>query len=132
MRLPAGEAWSLLRGARHGVLATVHAQRGVDAVPVVFAVDGERIVVPVDTVKAKSTTRLQRVVNLARDPRCVLLVDHYDDDWSKLWWVRLHGTATVAEGRHDALAAFPQYREDDAVVATIVLRPSAVTGWRAG
>ncbi len=132
MRLPVDEAWSLLRGARHGVLATVHAERGVDAVPVVFAVDGERIVVPVDTVKAKSTTHLQRVANLADDPRCALLVDHYDEDWSKLWWVRVHGTATVVDGRDPALTRFPQYREEGAVAATIVLTADAVTGWRAG
>jgi PPOX class probable F420-dependent enzyme len=132
VRLPADEAWSLLRASDHGVLATVHAERGVDAVPVVFAVHGERILVPVDTVKAKSTTRLQRLVNLAHDPRCVLLVDHYDDDWTQLWWVRVHATATVVDGRAEALTAFPAYREADAVTATIVLEPGAVTGWRAG
>ena len=132
MRLDADAAWALLRTSHHGVLGTVHPGRGVDAVPVVFAVDGSRVLVPVDTVKAKSTTRLQRVANLAGDPRCVLLVDHYDDDWSKLWWVRAHGTATVVEGRHDALTAFAQYREEGAVAATIVLRPDVVSGWRAG
>jgi hypothetical protein len=62
----------------------------------------------------------------------VLLVDHYDEDWSALWWVRVHGTATVVDGRDEALAAFPAYREGGAVVATIVLRPELVTGWRAG
>ena len=132
MRLPADEAWTLLRTSDHGVLATVHPERGVDAVPVVFAVDGERILVPVDTVKAKSTTRLQRLVNLAHDPRCVLLVDHYDDDWSQLWWVRVHATAAVVDGRVEALTGFPPYRAAGAVAATIVLEPSAVTGWRAG
>jgi PPOX class probable F420-dependent enzyme len=132
VRLGADEAWSLLRTSDHGVLGTVHPVRGVDAVPVVFAVDGSLVVVPIDTVKAKSTTRLQRVVNLTEDPRCVLLVDHYDDDWSTLWWVRAHGKATVVEGRHDALTAFPQYRSEGAVAATIVLRPDTVSGWRAG
>jgi PPOX class probable F420-dependent enzyme len=132
MRLGADDAWALLRTSSHGVLGTVHPERGVDAVPVVFAVDRPLVLLPIDTVKAKSTTQLQRVTNLAGDDRCVLLVDHYDDDWSKLWWVRLHGTATVAEGRHDALTAFPQYREEGAVAATIVLRPELVSGWRAG
>ena len=132
MRLSRGEAWSRLRASDHGVLATVHPERGVDAVPVVFAVDGERILLPVDTVKPKSTTRLQRLANLADDPRCVLLVDHYDEDWSTLWWVRVHGTATVVEGRDPALAVFPPYRQAGAVAATIVLVPEVVTGWRAG
>ena len=132
MRLSPGEAWSLLRASDHGVLATVHPERGVDAVPVVFAVDGERVLLPVDTVKPKSTTRLQRLANLANDPRCVLLVDHYDEDWSKLWWVRVHGTATVVGGGDAALAVFPSYREAGTVAATIVLVPDVVTGWRAG
>lgn len=129
MRLEPNDAWILLRTSDHGVLATVHPERGVDAVPVVFAVDGRRIVLPIDTVKAKSTTRLQRLVNLARDPRCVLLVDHYDDDWSRLWWVRVHAHTEIVDGRHDALTRFEQYRADDAVEATIVLTPTAVTGW---
>jgi PPOX class probable F420-dependent enzyme len=132
VRLGAPDAWSLLRAADHGVLATVHAERGVDAIPVVFVVDGDRVLLPVDTVKAKATTRLQRLANLASDPRCVLLVDHYEDDWSKLWWVRAHGTAAVVEGRHEALTAFPQYRDPGAVAATIVLTPGLVSGWRAG
>jgi PPOX class probable F420-dependent enzyme len=132
VRLRQDEAWSLLASADHGVLATVHAERGVDAVPVVFVVDGDRVLLPVDTVKAKTTTRLQRLANLAHDPRCVLLVDHYDDDWSRLWWVRVHGTATVVEGRDEALTAFPQYQEVVTVAATIVLTPGLVSGWRAG
>ena len=131
MRLRRDDAWSLLRSADHGVLATVHAERGVDAVPVVFAVDDERILLPVDTVKPKETTRLQRLENLAHDPRCVLLVDNYDQDWSQLWWVRVHGTATVVDGRDPALTRFPQYREEGAVAATIVLTAEGVTGWRA-
>jgi PPOX class probable F420-dependent enzyme len=126
------DAWSLLRSSTHGVLATVHADRGVDAVPVVFAVDGDRILIPVDTVKPKSTTRLQRLANVAADPRCALLVDHYDEDWSRLWWVRVHATATVVQGGHHALAVFPAYRQEGAVAATMVLEPTVVTGWRAG
>jgi PPOX class probable F420-dependent enzyme len=132
VRLRRDEAWSLLDGADHGVLATVHAERGVDAVPVVFAIDGSRILLPVDTVKPKTTTRLQRLENLARDPRCVLLVEHYDEDWSQLWWVRVHGRATVADGGDPALTRFPQYRHEGAVTATIVLVPDDVAGWRAG
>jgi len=131
VRLNAVDAWILLRTSDHGVLATVHPERGVDAVPVVFAVDGDRVVVPVDTVKAKSTTRLRRLLNLAQDPRCVLLVDHYDDDWSRLWWVRVHATAAIVDGCHDALLRFEPYRADGAVEATIVLEPTEVTGWQA-
>jgi PPOX class probable F420-dependent enzyme len=139
VRLPADEAWSLLRASDHGVLATVHAERGVDAVPVVFAVHGERILVPVDTVKAKSTTRLQRLVNLAHDPRCVLLVDHYDDDWTQLWWVRADGDARIVEApTPEATAAaallatrYPQYRAQPPPGPVIAIAVDRWSGWAA-
>ncbi len=55
-----------LRSKDHGVLATVHPERGVDVVPVVFALHGRRIVIPVDTIKQKRSTDLQRSKNLPR------------------------------------------------------------------
>lgn len=132
MRLDAETCWDRLTRADHGVLGTTHPTRGVDLVPVVFAVtDDRRLVLPVDRVKPKATIRLQRLANLARDPRCSLLVEHYDADWSTLWWVRVAGTATVVDGADGALARFPAYRRPGAVAQTIVLTPEAVTGWAA-
>jgi len=132
VRLDHDEAWSVLLTTDHGVLSTVHPTRGVDAVPVVFVPFGVELLIPIDTVKAKSTTRLQRIANLERDPRCVLLVDHYDDDWSRLWWVRVHALASI---RDDELApafrSFDAYQAPGAIAAVIELRPTEVTGWRA-
>ena len=57
MRMEGAEAWSRIESARHGVLGTRHEVRGVDLVPVVYLVDGrDRIFVPIDTVKPKTTT----------------------------------------------------------------------------
>ena len=53
MELDLAACWDHLSGASHGVLGTVHPERGVDAVPVVFVVDDDRVVIPIDTVKAK-------------------------------------------------------------------------------
>ena len=129
------ECWVRVEAARHGVLGTVHPGRGVDAVPVVYAVVDGRIVVPVDTVKPKRHLRLGRLANLAQDPRCVLLVEGYADDWSQLWWVRIHATASPPAPPSpwlDALAArYPQYRSPGAVAAAVVLQPTEVTGWAA-
>jgi len=142
MRLAPGDARARLAAHDHGVLCTVHAERGVDAVPVVYATDDEGFVgVPVDRVKAKSSSRLQRVRNLEADPRAALLIEHWDrQDWARLWWVRAElrweGDGTELRGRADVLAArlaesFPQYR--DAPFSTIlVLRVLGVTGWSAG
>src|SRR4029078_2971513 len=89
MRLAEDEARARLAAHDHGVLCTVHAQRGVDAVPVVYAVDDDFVAVPIARVKPKASTRLQRERNLEADPRAALLVEHWDrDDWSRLWWVR--------------------------------------------
>jgi PPOX class probable F420-dependent enzyme len=136
MTLDEAQCWSRLRATRHGVLATLHPDRGVDAVPVVFAVLDGRIVVPVDTVKTKVTTRLRRLANLDYDDRCVLLIEQYDDDWSRLWWVRVHARAvSAAEVPAPVLtvmaALFPTYRAPGSIVGAITLNPTEVTGWSA-
>ena len=135
VQMDVATCWDRLRVASHGVLGTVHAERGVDAVPVVFVVDGDRVVLPVDTVKAKRSPILQRLRNLARDGRAVLLVDHYDRDWSQLWWVRVHGLAREADPTTNQLAAlaraFPAYAAPGSVTSVIVLEPNEITGWAA-
>lgn len=140
MRLTATEAWARLAAHDHGVLCTVHPERGVDAVPVVYVLDEDgHVGIPVDRVKAKSSSRLQRERNLEADPRAALLVEHWDrDDWSRLWWVRaeLRGEGDAAAARAADLAArlaqaYPQYR-DQPFTRVLVLRVVGVTGWAAG
>jgi len=138
MRLAEDEAHARLAEHDHGILCTVHAERGVDAVPVAYAVDEDGYVgVPVDLVKPKASSRLQRERNLEADPRATLLVEHWDrDDWSRLWWVRaeLRWQGAVAD-RATALAAelarrYPQYR-DQPFAHVLVLRIVGVAGWAA-
>jgi PPOX class probable F420-dependent enzyme len=137
MRLDEDDARARLAAHDHGILCTVHAERGVDAVPVVYAVDDDCVGVPVDRVKPKSSSRLQRERNLEADPRATLLVDHWDrDDWSRLWWVRAElRFQRDAADREAALAArlaerFPQYR-DQPFDRVVVLRVVGLTGWSA-
>jgi len=136
VQVDATQCWERLRSSRHGVLGTLHAARGLDAVPVVFVVDGDRLLIPIDTVKPKRGARLQRLRNLDADARAVLLVEGYHDDWSQLWWVRVHGHAHEADpttGQLEQLAAtFPAYAEPGTVTSVIVLVPDAVRGWAAG
>jgi len=137
MRLAESEARARLAALDHGILCTVHAERGVDAVPVTYVVDADGYVgVPVDRVKPKSSSRLQRERNLAADPRATLLVEHWDhDDWSQLWWVRaeLRRQDDAGAGREASLAAelarrFVQYR-DRPFDRVLVLRIVGVVGW---
>ncbi len=136
MRLGEDEARARLAAHDHGVLCTVHAERGVDAVPVVYVVDDDGYVgVPVDRVKPKASSRLQRERNLEADPRGTLLVEHWDrDDWSQLWWVRA-ALRFQRDDRAAALAAvlaerYPQYR-DQPFDRVLVLQIVGITGWSA-
>ena len=139
MRLAEDEARARLAAHDHGILCTVHPERGVDAVPVAYVVDEDGYVgVPVDRVKPKASSRLQRERNLEADPRATLLAEHWDrDDWSRLWWVRaeLRWQADAEAGRTATLAAglaerYPQYREQP-FHRVLVLRIVGVTGWSA-
>jgi hypothetical protein len=135
MRLAEDEARARLAAHDHGILCTVHAERGVDAVPVVYAVDDDGYVgVPVDRVKAKASSRLQRERNLETDPRGTLLVEHWDrDDWSQLWWVRaelrFEGDAAPALAARLA-ERFEPYR-DQPFDRVLLLRIVGITGWAA-
>jgi PPOX class probable F420-dependent enzyme len=114
-------ARAAVAGASVARLATVSAGGAVDLVPITFALvttaGRDRLVTVVDH-KPKTTTRLQRLADVRTNPEVSLLVDHYDDDWSRLWWVRLRGRATVVESgsEHaeavDALCArYAPYRD---------------------
>ena len=96
--------------------------------PIYFAVDS----------RPKRTTDLQRLRNIAANPSVCMLADHYEEDWTHLWWVRVDGTARILEdaaraGRGlDLLAArYPQYqraRPHGAVVAISIDRISEIAG----
>jgi hypothetical protein len=139
MRLADHEARARLEAHDHAILCTVHADRGVDAVPVAYAVDDDGYVgVPVDQVKPKASLRLQRERNLEADPRATLLIEHWDrGDWSRLWWVRAElrwqgdSAASRAAPLADQLARrYPQY-QGQPFARVLVLRIVGVTGWAA-
>lgn len=83
--------------ARSAVLATAAPDKGPHVVPIVFACEGDVVYTAVDG-KPKSTTRLRRLANIEAQSKVSVLVDHYDDDWEQLWWVRADGVATVHTG----------------------------------
>jgi PPOX class probable F420-dependent enzyme len=94
-------------------LATVDPSGAPHLVPIVFAVAGDTIFSAVDA-KPKRTRALRRLANIAANPRVSVLADHYEDDWSRLWWVRADGVARVTDASPAGLAAlvarYPQYR----------------------
>ena len=82
--------------ARVGRLATVTAAGRPHIVPCCFVLDGERLYSAVDA-KPKSTLALRRLANVRAHPDVALLVDHYSDDWSTLWWIRVDGRGRVLD-----------------------------------
>ncbi len=90
--------------ARVARLATLDPDGRPHLVPIVFALAGETLYSAVDE-KRKRSRRLRRIENARARPAVTVLVDHYDEDWSRLWWVRLRGTARVLEGGDEAARA---------------------------
>ncbi|MEQ3549980.1 TIGR03668 family PPOX class F420-dependent oxidoreductase [Pseudonocardia nematodicida] len=121
-------------------LATIRQADGTPRlVPITFALVDGLIVSAVDRVKPKRHTRLARLRDIEADPRVGLLADHYDDDWSRLWWVRVDGTVVVHDGGElweRAVAAlvvkYPPYRASPPDGPVLVLTPARWTGWTAG
>ncbi len=106
-------------------------------VPITFALDGDTIVTAVDA-KPKRGTPLRRFENIAVNPRVSVLVDAYDEDWTRLWWARADGRASVvADGAEleRALAAlrarYPQYATVALTGPAIVIAVDRWSGWSA-
>jgi PPOX class probable F420-dependent enzyme len=119
-------------------LATFGVEGDVDIVPIVFAWSGSTLVTAVDH-KPKRSRNLRRLTNIARDPRVTVLIDHYSDDWSALWWVRLRGRAVVvhegplvAAAIRELVNKYPQHYGAQAPAGPVItIDITDVRGWRA-
>jgi PPOX class probable F420-dependent enzyme len=132
-------ARALLSGERVARFGTVAPGGQPHLVPICFVLAGAVIYHAVDH-KPKATRRLARLANLAADPRATVLADHYEEDWSALWWVRVDGRARVLEDvtapeaarALDLLAGrYAQYREHRPAGPVIALDVERLTGWTA-
>ena len=130
--LSEASAEARVAAARVGRLATVTAEGRPHVVPVCFALAAGRIYTAVDA-KPKSTRALARLDNVRATGRASLLVDHYEEDWSRLWWVRVDGPAEVLEpdpAALDALAAkYEQYRAARPAGPVIAIDPKRWRSW---
>jgi PPOX class probable F420-dependent enzyme len=124
--------------ARVAVLGSIGPDVAPHLVPVVFAVDGDRIHLAVDS-KPKRGGELARVANMRGNPRCALLVHGYAEDWRRLWWARADGRATVVDDE-PALAQtlgllgdrYPQYGAGARVIGpAMVVEVERWSGWSA-
>ena len=120
-------------------LATVDAEGRPHLVPCCFAVTptGDVAYSVVDH-KPKRSAALRRLDNIAANPSVCLLVDHYEDDWSALWWVRFDGLArVVVDGPEHASAVallcakYAQYRATPPSGAVVAIDITAHRAWAA-
>lgn len=137
----------VLANARRAVLATISPNGHPRLVPISFVLDPERPVLysPLDE-KPKRVAdlhELARVRDILRDPRVSVLVDTWDEDWSRLAWLRVEGTASLLEPRGGSAAEhrvataslrskYPQYATHDLEARPMIrIAIDRATGWTA-
>lgn len=128
-----------LDAARIARLATVDSQRKPHVIPICFVWDGSVFYSAVDhKPKRVAPDRLVRLKNIRETPHVALLVDQYDEDWTRLWYVLVRGKAELVSGAAEQKLAiqllrakYPQYDasmlDDDSPVLRIT--PVSVIAW---
>jgi PPOX class probable F420-dependent enzyme len=118
-------------------LATANADGRPHIVPICFALDGQMLYFAVDA-KPKRTTNLKRLRNIAANPAVSILIDHYEDDWERLWWVRIDGLARVAIQEAEVAKAlhllgqrYKQYRATAPAGPVVAVEVEGMVGWAA-
>src|SRR5947209_19993537 len=130
---------AFVRTQRAARLATADADGNPHVIPVCYAFDGEHFYIPLDEKpKRVAGSKLRRVRNILARPEVALVIDRYDDDWSRLGYVLVQGRAELLapeDARHAHVLKllrerYSQYRtmalEKNAV---IVITPGQITSW---
>ena len=135
--LESEEMRSRIDGAMVARLATVGRDGRPHIVPITFALDDDTIYFAVDF-KPKKTADLQRLRNIEANPSVSVLVDHYEDDWTKLWWVRVDGGARIVidgavfeKGIALLTQRYAPYRSVRPVGPVVAIAVERMTGWSA-
>jgi PPOX class probable F420-dependent enzyme len=130
-----------LQQARVARLATLDAKYGTHIIPVCFAYDGAVFYSAVDRKpKRVAPQRLARLRHIQAAPQVALLIDHYDEDWTQLWYILVRGKAKLLpdSARKERATAirrlrtkYPQYATgmlpDDAPIIRIT--PQRINSW---
>lgn len=133
----------LIKNSDVGYLATAASNLQPYATPVVFILQKENVYVPVDEKpKTVSISELKRVKNIQRNPKVCFLVHHYDEDWTKLWFVMITGYATLVNATSERLntklktihnrflSKYSQYNKISVGNFYIRIRIDKTTHWR--
>ena len=128
-----------LQEARVGRLATVDERARPHLIPICYAFDGDVFYTAIDAKpKRVKDKQLARVRNIQTNPQVALLVDEYDEDWSRLWYILVRATATLLDNKGEKQKAmrllkekYSNYRigylSEDALV--IRIQPQQILWW---
>ncbi len=130
---------TLIKGAKVARLATVDQESYPYVVPVVFVFHENSFFIPLDEkVKTVNARKLKRVKNIEKNPNVTLLIDKYQNNWKKLYFLMIHGKATVTDGKNSKLmdkihklliSKYPQYKKIGIGNSCIRINPTKVTFW---
>ena len=118
--------------ARVAHLATVGADGRPHVVPICFVLEGDLLWTAIDQ-KPKRTRDLRRLANIRANPAVEVVIDHFEEDWSRLWWVRLRGRARILEGLEPIerlQEKYEQYREQPPAGPVIEVTVEERSEWR--
>jgi PPOX class probable F420-dependent enzyme len=137
---------TIIYNARIARLATVDSEDCKPyLVPVVFIYDGNSFYIPIDEkAKRSKPENLKRVKNIHKNPNVALLIDEYNEDWKKIWFIMIQGNASLInniESKQNRLIQrvhrllydkYPQYLTTGIGKFCIMIRPQRVINWKNG
>ncbi|MEM7466781.1 MAG: pyridoxamine 5'-phosphate oxidase family protein [Pseudomonadota bacterium] len=137
MALDKEHAYRLIDSTASGRLAQLDAEGQVHAIPFVFVRQGDALYSPVDG-KPKRHAKLSRLAWIKAAPAVTVLLDHYEDDWSRLWWLRIYGDATEIgdnDRQWDAITRllgnkYPQYAQTPMFSGTPTMMRISISRWK--
>jgi len=101
-----------LRQARVARLATASLAGEPHVVPVCFVLDSSTVYSAIDSKPKRVAPRmLRRLQNIVNNPRAVLLVDHYEEDWSRLRYMMVSGRTAILESGPECARALDLLRD---------------------
>ncbi len=130
---------ALIKGAKVARLATVDQKSHPYVVPVVFVFHENLFFIPLDDkTKTVNAIKLKRVKNIEKNANVTLLIDKYQNDWKKLFFLMIHGKAAVMDEKNNKLmdkihklliSKYPQYKKIGLGNSCIMINPTKVTFW---
>jgi PPOX class probable F420-dependent enzyme len=118
-------------------LATVDAKGVPHLVPVCYAIIDDSLYITIDEKPKRTDIPLKRLRNIAENPQIAVTMDRWDEDWSHLAWVMLHGRAEILidgaehdQAQQQLRERYPQYRKMDlAPLPVIAMRIARASAW---